>query len=146
MTRANPTVASLQRGAPQFGVGCLWVIRNQATRETADWPPQEALERLAALSVLARLIDMCEVVTYQPDTDTGRLHAYPTRPLSANAPVTCTVPDLISFIAAYHATGPRAETNVPVGPSGPICAIRTMIAAPTSTVWMPVRPLRSVLV
>jgi len=62
----NPTVASLQRGAPQFGTGCFWVIRNPATHETADWPPQEALEQLAALSVLARLIDMCEVVTHQP--------------------------------------------------------------------------------
>jgi Protein of unknown function (Hypoth_ymh) len=50
-----PTVASLQRGAPQFGVGCFWVIRNPATHETADRPPQEALEQLAALSVLARL-------------------------------------------------------------------------------------------
>jgi hypothetical protein len=61
----NPTVASLQRGAPQFGTGRFWVIRNPATRETADWPPQEALEQLAALSVLARLIDMCEVATHQ---------------------------------------------------------------------------------
>lgn len=59
----NPTVASRQRGVPQFGVGCFWVIRNPATHETAEWPPQEALERLAALSVLARLIDNCEVVT-----------------------------------------------------------------------------------
>jgi Protein of unknown function (Hypoth_ymh) len=62
----NPTVASLQRGAPQFGVGCFWVIRNPATHET-DWPPQEALERLAALSVLAQLIDMCEVATINPE-------------------------------------------------------------------------------
>lgn len=64
----NPTVASLQRSAPQFGTGCFWVIRNPATHEIADWPPQEALEQLTALSVLARLIDMCEVAR----TDTGR--------------------------------------------------------------------------
>jgi hypothetical protein len=57
----TPTVASLQRGVLQFGVGCFWVIRNPATHETAEWPPQEALEYLATLSVLARLIDMCEV-------------------------------------------------------------------------------------
>jgi len=62
---SNPTVASLQRGVPQFGVGCFWVIRNPATHETADWSPQEALEQLAALSVLARGIDMCEVATHQ---------------------------------------------------------------------------------
>jgi len=49
----NPTVASRQRGAPQFGVGCFWVIRNPATHETSEWPPQEALEQLAALSLLA---------------------------------------------------------------------------------------------
>ena len=77
---------------------------------------------------------------------TGRIRAGPARPLSAGTPVTWTVPDLISLIAAHHATGPRAETNVPVGPPGAICAIRTMTAAPSSTVWVPVRPLRSVLV
>ena len=60
----NPTVASRQRGVPQFGVGCFWVIRNPATHETAEWPSQEALEQLAALSVLARLIERCEVATH----------------------------------------------------------------------------------
>ena len=29
----NLKVASLQRGAPQFGTGCFWVIRNPATRQ-----------------------------------------------------------------------------------------------------------------
>ena len=56
---------------PQFGVGCLWVIRNPATHETSEWAPQEALEQLAALSVLARLIDLCEVATHEAATPGG---------------------------------------------------------------------------
>ena len=33
-----------------------------------------------------------------------------------------------------------------MGPSGPTCAMRTMIPAPCSTVWWPVFAYRSVLV
>jgi len=97
----NPTVASLQRGAPQFGTGCFWVIRNPATHETADWPPQEALERLAALSVLARLIDMCEVAR----TDTGRqVPGLCAADRDANGPAP----------GACSSASPRTGTGVPI--------------------------------
>jgi hypothetical protein len=49
-------------------------------------------------------------------------------------------------LPGYQATGPLAVKCPPVGPSGPIWAIRTMISAPSPTVWVPVRPLRSVAV
>jgi hypothetical protein len=68
---SSPTVASLQRGVPQFGVGCFWVIRNPTTHETAEWSPQKALEQLAALSILARLIDMCDVATHSAANPEG---------------------------------------------------------------------------
>src|SRR5690606_13724182 len=42
----------------------------------------------------------------------------------------------------HQGKGPPASTKLPVGPSGPTCAIRTMISAPSSTVWMPVLPFR----
>ena len=49
--------------------------------------------------------------------------------------------------AGYQATcGPRASKYPPVGPSGPVWAIRTMISAPFAAVWVPVPPLRSVAV
>ena len=49
-------------------------------------------------------------------------------------------------LRGYQATGPLAAKYPPVGPSGPAWAIATMIAAPSSTVWVPVPPLRSVAV
>jgi hypothetical protein len=60
---ADPTVQSRQRGALQLGVACFFAIRNPATHEVGEWPEQVALEYLAVLSVLARLIDGCAVVT-----------------------------------------------------------------------------------
>jgi uncharacterized protein (TIGR02391 family) len=45
-----------------FAEGCFAGIRNPATHEHGDdWSPQRALEYLAALSILARWIDECEV-------------------------------------------------------------------------------------
>ena len=54
---SNPTTQSRQRGALQYAVGCFGAIRNPATHEQGEWDQQEALECLAALSVLARWID-----------------------------------------------------------------------------------------
>jgi hypothetical protein len=59
----DPTVQSRQRGAMQLGLGCFFAIRNPAAHETGEWPEQDALEQLAALSVLARLIDGSQVST-----------------------------------------------------------------------------------
>ncbi len=46
----------------------------------------------------------------------------------------------------HQGSGPWAEKKPPVGPSGPVCAMRTMISAPSSTVCVPVFAFRSVLV
>ncbi len=60
--RDTPTWRSRQRGALAFAQGCYFGIRNPATHEhELDWPEQEALEYLAAFSVLARWICECEV-------------------------------------------------------------------------------------
>jgi hypothetical protein len=57
------TVQSQRRGALQFGMGCFFLIRNPVAHGTQELPEQEALEYLAALSVLARIIDASTVVT-----------------------------------------------------------------------------------
>jgi Protein of unknown function (Hypoth_ymh) len=58
----NLTVISRQQGALQFGLGCFRAIRNPAAHETREPGHQEALEQLAGLSVLARLIDGSDVL------------------------------------------------------------------------------------
>jgi hypothetical protein len=63
--RDTPTWRSRQRGALAFAQGCYFGIRNPAVHEhELDWPEQEALEYLAAFSVLARWISECEVESY----------------------------------------------------------------------------------
>jgi hypothetical protein len=58
---ADPTVQSRQRGGLQLGLGCFFAIRNPAAHEVGEWPEQLALEYLATLSALARLIDGCTI-------------------------------------------------------------------------------------
>ena len=43
-------------------MGCAQGIRNPQAHPSSDLTEQEALEQLAALSVLARWVDECEVV------------------------------------------------------------------------------------
>ncbi|MGD0706602.1 MAG: TIGR02391 family protein, partial [Trebonia sp.] len=110
----NPTVASRQRGAPQFGVGCFWVIRNPATHVTSEWPPQEGLEQLAALSVLARLIDMCEVATHEAATP-GRTGALRIAAATRAAQVPESRPTMeqpLSLLAIGE--GARGDRSLPV--------------------------------
>ncbi len=59
----DQTVQSRQRGALSFGVGCFFALRNPAAHSVDELPEQEALEQLAALSVLARLISECTIET-----------------------------------------------------------------------------------
>jgi hypothetical protein len=59
----DSTVHSRQRGALQLGLACFFAIRNPAAHEVDEWPEQMALEYLATLSVLARLIDEGAVTT-----------------------------------------------------------------------------------
>ena len=60
--RTTDTWKALQGGARSFGAACFTAICNPVAHEH-DYllSTQEALERLAALSVLARWIDQCEV-------------------------------------------------------------------------------------
>jgi uncharacterized protein (TIGR02391 family) len=60
----SDTYRSLHDGAAAFGRGCFMAIRNVLNHEAgpaADPPEQEALEYLAAFSVLARWIERADV-------------------------------------------------------------------------------------
>lgn len=58
----SPNWTSQHEGAKFFGMGCAQLIRNLATHTGAQPDEQSALEELAALSGLARLIDRAKVV------------------------------------------------------------------------------------
>jgi hypothetical protein len=60
---SEETVQSRQRGALQLGLACTSLIRNPASHEDEEWDEQVALEQLAVLSVFARLVDECQVIT-----------------------------------------------------------------------------------
>ncbi|MFF8400915.1 TIGR02391 family protein [Streptomyces sp. NPDC015684] len=55
-------VQTRQRGALQLGQGAYSALRNPAAHESSELTEQEALEQLATFSVVARLLDMCQVV------------------------------------------------------------------------------------
>jgi Protein of unknown function (Hypoth_ymh) len=58
----DTTLKSRNNALRPFAAGCFAGIRNPATHEHGlDWSQQKALENLAALSILARWIDECEV-------------------------------------------------------------------------------------
>jgi hypothetical protein len=57
------TVQSRQRGALQLGLACVSLIRNPASHEDSELDEQVALEQLATLSVFARVVAECQVVT-----------------------------------------------------------------------------------
>jgi Protein of unknown function (Hypoth_ymh) len=65
-TLTSATRLSRQQGAMDFGAGCFEGIRNPAAHEHGlDLSEQEALEMLAAFSLLARWIDECDVETIE---------------------------------------------------------------------------------
>ncbi len=57
------TVKAMCQGILNMSQGVFSAIRNPATHSTDDMARQEALEQLATLSILARWIDRCELVT-----------------------------------------------------------------------------------
>lgn len=57
------TLTSMQEGLLSYAVGVSMAIRNPVTHETASVDKEVAFEHLAALSVLARWVDQCELVT-----------------------------------------------------------------------------------
>ena len=58
----SPNWTSQHEGAKFFGMGCAQLIRNLATHTGKQPDEQSALEELAALSALARLVDRAKVV------------------------------------------------------------------------------------
>ena len=56
-----------QHGALNYGQGVYGLIRNPAIHETGEWSEQDALEKLTALSVLARLIEGATVMVSGAD-------------------------------------------------------------------------------
>ena len=58
---------SAHEGAMSFGRGCFQGIRNLQAHGTTELTEQEALEFLAALSVLARWVDKAEIVKAHAD-------------------------------------------------------------------------------
>lgn len=59
---------SAHEGAQFFGRGCFQAIRNLSSHSADEMPEQEALEQLAALSVLARWVDEAIVVKVAAET------------------------------------------------------------------------------
>jgi hypothetical protein len=60
---ATETAQSRQRGALQLGLACVALIRNPASHEDKELDEQVALEQLATVSLFARVVDECQVVT-----------------------------------------------------------------------------------
>ena len=60
---SDEAVQNRQWEALQLGLACTSTIRNRASRGDEEWDEQPALEQLAVLSVFARLVDECLVVT-----------------------------------------------------------------------------------
>jgi hypothetical protein len=52
---------SQQAGLRDFAAGCFEAVRNPAVHELAELGEEAALERLAALSLLARWLEACEI-------------------------------------------------------------------------------------
>ncbi|AXL12653.1 TIGR02391 family protein [Microbacterium foliorum] len=59
----NLTVKAMRVGILNLSQGVFSAIRNPATHSTEDMERQEALEQLATLSILARWIDRCDLVS-----------------------------------------------------------------------------------
>jgi hypothetical protein len=57
------TVKAMRQGILNVAQGVFSAIRNPATHTTKELPKQEALEQLATLSVLARWIESCQVIS-----------------------------------------------------------------------------------
>lgn len=57
------TAKSLRQGVTQYGAGCFLAIRNPLSHDEGEMDEQEALEHLAALSLLSRWIDSSTVAT-----------------------------------------------------------------------------------
>ena len=66
LTPGTDDYVSAHEGAKFFGAGCMLGIRNSLTHSLEQPPEQEAIELMAALSVLARWVDSAIAVTQEP--------------------------------------------------------------------------------
>ena len=57
------TVRSMRQGILNMAQGVFAAIRNPTSHSTDETPRQEALEQLATLSILARWVERCELVS-----------------------------------------------------------------------------------
>lgn len=64
---ADQSVKTMSDGLRNFAAGVQLTIRNPAVHAGLEMTEQDGLERLAALSLLARWIDRCEIVGAAPD-------------------------------------------------------------------------------
>lgn len=66
----SPTFRTLHEGTAQFGAGCFMAIRNPPAHEPMEeLDEQEALEQLAAFSILARWVEQADIVTADESED-----------------------------------------------------------------------------
>lgn len=64
-------VRTMIDGLKFYAAGVQMTIRNTATHLADDLSAQDAVERLAALSLLARWVDECDLLEADPDTPAG---------------------------------------------------------------------------
>ena len=62
---SEESTRSLQQGMRALGEACFAIARNQSSHGTADISEREALEQLAMLSLFARILNTCTVITNQ---------------------------------------------------------------------------------
>lgn len=67
----NLSVRAMRVGILSYSQGIFSTVRNITTHSIEEMSPQVALEQLAALSVLARWVDECELVVAETDSLTG---------------------------------------------------------------------------
>jgi uncharacterized protein (TIGR02391 family) len=60
--QTDKSVVSMNSGLRQFAAGAQMTIRNPATHGPGEMTPQEAIERLSVLSLLARWVDQCDLI------------------------------------------------------------------------------------
>lgn len=60
--QTDRSVVSMNDGLRRFAPGVQLTIRNTATHGIGEMTPQEAVERLSVLSLLARWVDQCDLI------------------------------------------------------------------------------------
>ncbi|MBT2513086.1 TIGR02391 family protein [Arthrobacter sp. ISL-30] len=70
-------VKTMQAGLLSFAPGVNMVIRNPATHVAEDFTEQDGLEQLATLSILAKFLDRCVVVSVDGATTSPAEHVFP---------------------------------------------------------------------